>query len=302
MTMTNAIETELKVTLTQHVNASPQRVFEAWLDPQLLCKWIGPRAWVEWCETAVLEPRVGGRYQLRSHTRPRPGHDPCSGVSGVYRQIDRHTRLSFTWLRDGEDVETLVTVLFEPDGAGTLLTLTHEGFASDYVRKQHLAGWAGSLTQLADLLELRLTLTQQVNAPPQRVFDALLDPKLVCRWMGPRTMVEACEIMTLEPRVGGRYRFKMVRRADSPNGPGTIFVTGTYQEIYPPNRLVYSWMWEDQGHESRVTYELKSHAGGTEVTLIHEGFASVDSQQGHQRGWTASLQQLASVLETGASE
>ena len=131
MTVASAIETEPKLTLTRHVNAAPQRVFEAWLDPQLLCKWIGPRAWVESCEVALLEPRVGGRYQLRTHSKPLPGHDACKGgVGGVYRRIDRHTRLAFTWVRDGEDTETLVTVQFEPAGSGTLVTLTHEGFTS----------------------------------------------------------------------------------------------------------------------------------------------------------------------------
>ncbi len=298
MVTTIANETELKLTVTQQVNAPPRRVFDAWLDPRLLGKWIGPRAWVESCEAVVLEPRVGGRYELITQPRPVPGREPCkAGVSGVYREIDRHTRLSFTWRRDGDDYETLVTVQFEPSGTGTRVTLTHEGFTSEEARGQHSAGWSGSLTQLADLVELRLTVTQQVKASPQRVFDALLDPTQVSRWMGPRTMVEACEVMTLDPRVGGRYRIRMDRRADAPNGPGTIFVTGTYEEIDPPNRLAFSWMWEDKGHSSRVAIDLKPHAGGTEVTLTHEGLADVESQQGHGRGWPITLQQLAALLD-----
>ena len=148
----------------------------------------------------------------------------------------------------------------------------------------------------ANETQLNLTVTQHVNASPQQVFDALLDPKLVCRWLGPRSMVEACEVITLEPRVGGRYRLKMVRRADSPMGPGDLFVAGVYRQIDRPNRLVYSWSWDHQPHESQVTYDLKPHAGGTEVTLTHDGLASIESQQSHGRGWTASLQQLADIL------
>lgn len=301
MAVASANETVLKLTLTHHVNAAPEKVFEAWLDPQLLCKWIGPREWVESCEVAVLEPRVGGRYELRTSSRAIPGRDACKGgVRGVYRRIDRHTRLAFTWAREGEDAESLVTVLFEPAEKGTLVTLTHEGFICEQVRDQHLAGWSGSLPQLADLLELRITLKQQVNAPPQRVFDALLDPKLVCRWLGPRSMVETCEVLTLEPRVGGRYRLRMQRRPDSPTGPGDLFVAGVYLQIDRPHRLAYSWSWDHQPHESRVAYELKPHAGGTEVTLTHEGFADANTRQSHSLGWTVSLQQLAEVLQSGA--
>jgi uncharacterized protein YndB with AHSA1/START domain len=303
MAVTSATENELKVTVTKQINASPQRVFDAWLDPKLLCKWIGPREWVEWCETALLEPRVGGRYELHTRIKPMPGRDACKGgVSGVYRKIDRHTLLSFTWIRQGEDIETLVTVRFEPSGAGTRLTLTHEGFTSEQAREQHLAGWSGSMSQLIELLELRLTLKQQVNAPPERVFDALLDPKLICQWMGPRMMVESCEVMTLEPHVGGRFRLKMYQRPDAPMGPAALIVTGTYQEIDPPRRLVYSWMWEHEKLESLVAWNLKPNAGGTEVVLVHDGFASAERMQSHERGWTASMQQLAGALETPATK
>ena len=153
-------------------------------------------------------------------------------------------------------------------------------------------------TEVAKENELKLTLKQQVKAPPARVFEALLDPKQVCQWMGPRSMVESCEVMALDARVGGSYRLKMNRRAQTDDRPRTLFVTGIYQQIDRPNRVAFSWMWEDQQHESHVAFELKPNAGGTEVTLIHQGFANLQTMQGHNNGWTASLQQLAALLET----
>lgn len=141
-----------------------------------------------------------------------------------------------------------------------------------------------------------LVLKQQVNAPPHRVFDALIDPKLVCQWMGPKMMVASCNVLAMDARVGGQYRIKMDLRPDAPHAPGPLIVTGTYQTIDRPTRLVYSWVWEHEGHESKVTYELRPHAGGTEVTLIHEGLANAEVRQGHSRGWTACLQQLAQVI------
>ncbi len=298
MAAPSATEDQLKLTLTQHIKASPQQVFEAWLDPDVLCRWLGPHEWVESCKTAVQEPHVGGRYQLSMNSKAVPGHKPCgSGVSGVYRTIEKYTRLAFTWIRDGENVEMLVTVQFEPQGAGTLVTLTHEGFASQEACDQHRAGWGPSLVQLAELTEPRLVLTQQIKASPKQVFEALLDPKLIGRWLGPRSMVQSCEVMAIEPRVGGAYRIKMEKRTDSPTGPGTIFVTGIFREINPPNRVVYTWMWEEQQVQSEVTFELEAHGGGTQLTLTQVGFATTQSKLGHSRGWTGSLQQLAEILQ-----
>ena len=132
---------------------------------------------------------------------------------------------------------------------------------------------------------LTLRLTQQVNASPERVFDALLDPKSVGAWMGPRTMVEACIPEALDPHVGGVYRLRMRRRADSPRGPGDQVVTGVYREIDRPRRLVFTWQWEDEVHQSLVTFNLRPSGGGTEVTLVHENLPTPESRDGHNRGW-----------------
>ena len=59
-------------------------------------------------------------------------------VSGVYREVVANEKLVFTWAwksSAGRRDESLVTVLFKPDGDGTLLTLTHEQFA----RRRRLA-------------------------------------------------------------------------------------------------------------------------------------------------------------------
>ena len=48
--------------MVRHFDAPPERVFDAWLDPKVISKWIGPR--VVQAEATKLEPRVGGTYSI----------------------------------------------------------------------------------------------------------------------------------------------------------------------------------------------------------------------------------------------
>ena len=61
----------------------------------------------------------------------------------------RNKKLVFTWAwRSTPERESLVTVLIEPDGDGSLLTLTHEQFFDEAARDRHSHGWTGSLDKL----------------------------------------------------------------------------------------------------------------------------------------------------------
>ena len=132
--------------ITRIIDAPPQRVFEAWLSPDLLAQWIGPRG--VGGEAQILEPRVGGRYRIKMHTPD--GLNPI--VSGVYREIVAPSRLVFTWIWEHEFQETLVTLTVAPSGNGTQMTLRHEGFANADRRDSHNNGWSSSFDKLAELL------------------------------------------------------------------------------------------------------------------------------------------------------
>ncbi|MBO0663180.1 SRPBCC domain-containing protein [Jiella sp. MQZ9-1] len=82
--------------------------------------------------------------------------------------------------------------------------------------------------------DLVLKLTQQVDAAPERVFDAWLDPKMISRFMltGAGTGVAKAET---DPRVGGRYDIVMT------NDMGEVPHWGEYREIDRPDRLVFTW-------------------------------------------------------------
>jgi uncharacterized protein YndB with AHSA1/START domain len=78
-------------------------------------------------------------------------------------------------------------------------------------------------------------------------------------------------------------------------------VSGTYREIEPDRRLVFTWAWESTPErESLVTVELRPLASGTELVLTHERFADADTRDRHDEGWAGCLDALGRFLATAA--
>lgn len=129
---------------------TPDEVFDAWTDPEVLARWWAARpTWTSpGCE---VDLRVGGRYVLRMRD-DETGH--VHAVGGVYREVERPTRLVYTWCWEGSDGlhpghESLVTVEFVPAGTGTTVLLEHSGLASEESRSRHTMGWTGTFDNLA---------------------------------------------------------------------------------------------------------------------------------------------------------
>jgi len=82
----------LVLVITRQFDAPRERVFDAWLDPAQIAKWIGPRS-VK-AEALELRPQAGGAYRI-----DMKGVDGTNGpvVGGIYREIIRPERLVFTW-------------------------------------------------------------------------------------------------------------------------------------------------------------------------------------------------------------
>jgi uncharacterized protein YndB with AHSA1/START domain len=131
------------LTLKRRLNATPEKIYTAWTDPAKLVNWFGP----EEIETlsAQADARIGGRFRIVMRSADGEEHD----VSGVYREVVPNEKLVFTWAwRSTPERESLVTVLIKPDGAGSLLTLTHEQFFDEAARDRHEHGWTGCLNKL----------------------------------------------------------------------------------------------------------------------------------------------------------
>ena len=107
----NLAADEATLEITRIFDASPARVFEAWLNREEWQAWIGPKGVS--CEVPLLEPRVGGRYRVTM----RLSDGRVIPVAGVFKTIDAPRTLVFTWGWDGDPSrESLITITFRAMG------------------------------------------------------------------------------------------------------------------------------------------------------------------------------------------
>jgi uncharacterized protein YndB with AHSA1/START domain len=136
-------ETTSRVVVTHRYAASPERVFDAFLDVATARRFLFATATGE-VITAEIEPRVGGRFTF---TERRPEMGDVRHV-GEYLEIDRPRRLVFTFGVPQFDARmTIVTIDIRPEGSGCELTLTNDGVPPDYAKRNH-DGWSRILAGL----------------------------------------------------------------------------------------------------------------------------------------------------------
>lgn len=125
-----------------------------------------------------------------------------------------------------------------------------------------------------------------IQAKREKVFEAWIRPELMKKWFCPENLTPG--VVEADVRVGGTYRGSMI------DGSNVYTASGTYQEIAPNEKLVFTHGWEGPDRmETLVTVAFKDKDGGTEVTLTHERFASIEQAKGHEKGWVSALENLA---------
>ena len=126
----------LTLELTRHFTAAPERVFDAWLTKDW-SKWLPPRGAT--CSVEAMDVRVGGNYRLAMTMSDGRQVE----IYGDYREIVRPERLVLAWTGNYNHQETVLTLTFAPDGAGTLLTLQQSGFLDPQMCDGYRMGWTG---------------------------------------------------------------------------------------------------------------------------------------------------------------
>ncbi len=140
--------TELALEITRHLPFPPERVFDAWLDPEMMRKFLVPGPGMTVPEVRN-DPVVGGRFRV---VMQAPDMDEGWPHEGEYLEIDRATRLRFTWISGYTQEDSEVTLTLKPVNEGTHITLKHIRFPSEESRDNHQGGWTLILEALEKTL------------------------------------------------------------------------------------------------------------------------------------------------------
>jgi uncharacterized protein YndB with AHSA1/START domain len=147
-----------------------------------------------------------------------------------------------------------------------------------------------------------------IAAPPERVFQAITDPRQMPLWWGQQNLYRVTEWKG-DVRPGGKWLSVGV------GADGASFkVWGEYLEVDPPRLLVHTWLSSyDEALNTVVRWELESRevhglqnpgprkvGTGTLVKIRHHGFAKNTQQaKSHDDGWVRVLGWMQSYIEQG---
>ena len=140
--------TDLKVNVEKIIHAPIEKVFDTWLDPKIMSKFM--MGMPEMPESDVEnDPREGGSFTIIMHYRgEKLPH------TGKYLEINRPDKLVFTWVSHHSAVEnSTVTLNFiKVDDNKTNVALTHVKFIDEEMRSAHEGGWECILDKLDEVI------------------------------------------------------------------------------------------------------------------------------------------------------
>jgi len=128
-------------------------------------------------------------------------------------------------------------------------------------------------------------------APIEAVFDAWTSPEVMRRWLhpGPDWGTPEAEV---DLRVGGRVRVVM-RRPDGSQAEAR----GEYTLIDRPQRLVMTWVFDDDPANQQVLeLTFSETSGATTVRLVNTGISSDERRDNQEWGWIECLGELERLL------
>ena len=138
--------TDLTVNIERTIHAPIEKVFDAWLDPKMLSRFMMPMPGMPESDVEN-DPREGGKFTIVMHV----GDDNLPHT-GKYLKLDRPQKLMFTWESHRSIENSTVTLNFEKiDESNTRISLSHIRFIDEEARNDHEGGWANILDKLNEI-------------------------------------------------------------------------------------------------------------------------------------------------------
>lgn len=137
---------------------------------------------------------------------------------------------------------------------------------------------------------IHLVVRRTIRASPERVFAAWTTPEQLMQWWGPEGV--RCPSAEVDLREGGAYRIGNAM----PSGD-TVWISGIFELIERPNKLVYTWSVEPStSAPETVTVRFEPRNEGTEVIIVHERILSEAARDQHAHGWHGCVDGLVDML------
>ena len=267
------------------IRADAEQIYLAWTESDALQRWFAEDADVDVDE---------GRYAFWGRYQPDAPQQDAADQRVLL--ADSGQRLRFDWRVGG--VETTVDVRIEQHARATRVTVDQE-WLPDPAAAVIEAFWSLSLENLRGWLERGVVgarcdfsqaagevvhLSIDVDAQPDAVFQALVDPRQIDRYMGSNA--------SIEPVVGGAFSLGW-----SDHKPMRIL------DLEPNKRLSYTWDYEGDEHarDTVVTWSLEGSGGKTRLTLVHSGFSAKRGSEDYKIGWLDFLNRIKFMVEVGPS-
>ena len=134
------------------------------------------------------------------------------------------------------------------------------------------------------MADLTSRVRRVIAAPVDRVYAAWTVPELLSDWFWPFPAT-----FDVSAEVGGTFHF----------GSSAIGASGRFLDV-SSGRLVYTWIWDGESDETRVTVEFRSTSSGTEILLEHSGNADTEARDNHAQGWSDCISRLGPFLGQSA--
>ncbi|MEP7358189.1 MAG: SRPBCC family protein, partial [Anaerolineales bacterium] len=279
----------MPIHLQQTLSATPEAIYHNLTDSGRLAAWFAEHA-----DIALPKEQYDfwGRFT--------PGTPDRDGGRHKLLKARASNALSYGWRL--QEVDTVVDIRLVPRGAETAVIVQHFAHGPEGAQRADAPiaedFWFLALENLRRAVDgrdeavVRLDLTAsmlgdvthtiEIDASPEAVFKALIEPEQMNRWIASKAVVE--------PHVGGRYDLGWGM------GPEKIL------ELAPNERLAVADA-ENPGAETQnvLTWTLEGSGGRTRLTLVHSGFAADHDNSGLYTGWLNFMSWIKSLVEYGPS-
>jgi uncharacterized protein YndB with AHSA1/START domain len=142
-----------------------------------------------------------------------------------------------------------------------------------------------------------LVITRIFDAPRELVYETWTHPERAKNWWGCKEY--PASHMEMDVRPGGVWR-AWLRSTEG----GELRLGGQYREVVAPERLVFTFAWDEDNQDgpagiaSLVTVTFTEQAGKTLMHFHQSGFTSMEQCDNHQAGWTNGFAQLDELLHS----